>query len=105
MRDKFRTTAGVFPKRHPQVTRANTPSRTDHCMGDQIGATLDGTLYFVPKRVFDRVRALPLARHERARIVADLCRINVLYMIARAGSGHIGSSFSSLDIMSWLFLE
>ena len=25
-------------------------------------------------------------------------------MIARAGSGHIGSSFSSLDIMSWLLL-
>jgi transketolase len=26
-------------------------------------------------------------------------------MIARAGSGHIGSSFSSLDIVSWLFLN
>ena len=26
-------------------------------------------------------------------------------MIAYAGSGHIGSSFSSLDIVSWLFLE
>jgi transketolase len=26
-------------------------------------------------------------------------------MIARAGSGHIGSSFSSLDIISWLLLE
>jgi transketolase len=74
-------------------------------MGDQIGTSLEGALYFVPKRVFDRVRALPLSRHERARLVADLCRINVLYMIARAGSGHIGSSFSSLDIMSWLFLE
>src|SRR5688500_15900507 len=26
-------------------------------------------------------------------------------MIARAGSGHIGSSFSCLDIVSWLLLE
>ena len=26
-------------------------------------------------------------------------------MIARAGSGHIGSSFSSLDIVTWLYLE
>jgi transketolase len=37
-------------------------------------------------------------------LVADLSRINVLYMIARAGSGHIGSSFSSLEIMTWLML-
>jgi Transketolase, N-terminal subunit len=26
-------------------------------------------------------------------------------MITYAGSGHIGSSFSSLDIVSWLLLE
>lgn len=32
------------------------------------------------------------------------CRLNALYMIARAGSGHIGSSFSSLDIVTWLYL-
>ena len=41
----------------------------------------------------------------RARLFAEICRINALYMIAYAGSGHIGSSFSSLDIVSWLFLE
>ncbi|MBP3128254.1 transketolase [Thalassospira sp. ER-Se-21-Dark] len=34
-----------------------------------------------------------------------MCRLNTLYMIARAGSGHIGSSFSSLDIISWLYLN
>nr|WP_222025554.1 transketolase C-terminal domain-containing protein [Rhizobium laguerreae] len=34
-----------------------------------------------------------------------MCRLNALYMIARAGSGHIGSSFSSLDVVSWLLLE
>ena len=26
-------------------------------------------------------------------------------MISNSGSGHIGSSFSSLDIFSWLFLK
>ena len=36
---------------------------------------------------------------------ADLCRINVLYMITRAGSGHIGTSFSCLDLVSWLYLH
>src|SRR5439155_17435348 len=30
---------------------------------------------------------------------------NVLYMVQRAGSGHLGTTFSSLDIVSWLHLE
>lgn len=44
-------------------------------------------------------------RHARAELFADLCRINVLYMVMRAGSGHLGSSFSAIDIISWLHLE
>src|SRR5262245_50619149 len=36
---------------------------------------------------------------------AALARINALYMITGAWSGHIGTSFSSLEIMSWLFLN
>jgi len=39
------------------------------------------------------------------RAFAAQARLNTLYMIMRAGSGHIGSSFSSLDIVSWLFLQ
>ncbi|HHM04487.1 MAG TPA: transketolase [Gammaproteobacteria bacterium] len=46
-----------------------------------------------------------MAPEGRAALFADLCRLNTLYMIKRAGSGHIGSSFSSLDIVSWLHLE
>src|SRR5207248_1035420 len=34
-----------------------------------------------------------------------LARVNALYMIAAAGSGHIGSSFSAMDIVSWLYLN
>ena len=41
----------------------------------------------------------------RAEILADICRVNTLYMIMRAGSGHIGSSFSSLDVITWLWTE
>ncbi len=41
----------------------------------------------------------------RAAAFAAVCRINALYMIARAGSGHIGTSFSSMDIVAWLLLE
>lgn len=62
-------------------------------------------LYYVPFDEFQRVRDLNCAPESRTRLFATLCRINTLYMIARAGSGHIGSSLSSLDIVSWLFLN
>jgi transketolase len=38
-------------------------------------------------------------------VFADICRLNALYMVARAASGHLGSSFSSLDIVSFLLLH
>ncbi|MEX0803107.1 MAG: transketolase C-terminal domain-containing protein [Candidatus Binatia bacterium] len=62
-------------------------------------------LYFVPVPEFERVRKLNTGKFERAALFADLCRLNTLSMIAYAGSGHIGSSFSSLDIVTWLFLN
>lgn len=74
-------------------------------MGDQIGQAVEGTLYYTPYTEFERIRVLKISREQRAAIFADMCRLNALYMIARAGSGHIGSSFSSLDIISWLLLE
>jgi transketolase len=75
-------------------------------LGEQIGKVVESTLYHVPSEEFDRVRTLNNATPvERARLFADMCRLNTLYMIARAGSGHIGSSFSSLDIVSWIYLN
>lgn len=74
-------------------------------MGDQVGAAVSGTLYYVPLKEFERARALPGSAVERTALFAALARINVLYMIARAGSGHIGSSFSSMEIMSWIQLN
>lgn len=60
---------------------------------------------FAPKAEFDRIRRINLGIVERTRLFADLCRLNTLSMIAFAGSGHIGSSFSSLDIMSWMYVN
>ncbi len=74
-------------------------------MGDRIGQAVEGTLYYVPYYEFERVRAEKLSRKQRVEIFSDMCRLNTLYMIARAGSGHIGGSFSGLDIVSWLLLE
>jgi transketolase len=62
-------------------------------------------LFFADPSEFARLRRLNISEFERAALFADLCRLNTLSMIAYAGSGHIGSSFSSLDIVTWLFLN
>jgi transketolase len=65
-----------------------------------------GELSFVPLDVIRRVRqqnaADPIVR---ASLVADVCRLNTLYMIMTAGSGHIGSSFSAMDVLTWLWTD
>ena len=50
---------------------------------------------FLP--VIDKARQGNLKAIE---LFAQMARFNTLYMIARADSGHIGSSFSSLDLVS-----
>jgi transketolase len=76
----------------------------DHSDQQLAGEGVRGELSFVPLDVIRRVRrdssSNPLAR---AALVADLCRLNTLYMIMQAGSGHIGSSFSAMDLISWLW--
>jgi transketolase len=62
-------------------------------------------LSYVPAAEFHRVRTAKGSPTARAEAFAALARVNTLYMIAGAWSGHIGTSFSSLEIMSWLFLN
>jgi transketolase len=73
-------------------------------VGDLIGNVVDSELYFVPREEFQRIASATNDRLGAASLWADMARLNTLYMIARAGSGHIGSSFSSLDILSYLHL-
>lgn len=63
------------------------------------------TLRYVDLPDLERIRAAKGDPAERAAAFADACRINVLYMIARAGSGHVGTSFSCIDVLAWLHLE
>ena len=67
--------------------------------------TGDAGLSYAPLAEIRRVRAAVGDRFARAEILADLCRLNTLYAIMNAGSGHIGSSFSSTDIITWLWTE
>ena len=62
-------------------------------------------LRYVPVSEFRRLLDATAPAVLRTRAFAALARINTLYMIAGAWSGHIGTSFSSIEIMSWLFLN
>jgi transketolase len=74
-------------------------------MGDLIGSTVETELYYIKKEEFERVRRLNAPKEAIVGLFADMARLNTLYMIAKAGSGHIGSSFSALDIVSYLYLS
>lgn len=74
-------------------------------MGDLIGKAVVGEMYYVSRDEFLRILESDLSPIDKTKVYASLCRINTLYMIAKAGSGHIGSSFSSMDIISWIHLN
>ena len=63
------------------------------------------SIRYVPLPELERLRELDASPVERAAAFADACRINTLTMVEQAGSGHIGTSFSCLDVVSWLHLE
>ena len=60
---------------------------------------------YIPKESFESLLSLELDLKYKSKILSDLCRINIMYMINSAGSGHLGSSFSSVDIISWIMSE
>src|SRR3970040_1173378 len=59
----------------------------------------------IPKSELDRVRAADVDRDQRLAALADMCRLNALVAVKRAGSGHLGSSFSAMDIVAFLLFE
>ena len=56
-------------------------------------------LTLIPREEFERVRATGADRPETLALLADMCRANALVAVKRAGSGHLGSSFSALDVV------
>jgi transketolase len=62
-------------------------------------------LSMIPTSEFDRVRAGGGERDAVLGLLADMCRLNALVAVKQAGSGHLGSSFSALDIVAHLLFE
>jgi transketolase len=50
----------------------------------------------IPQREFARAQ-------KDLALIADMCRANALVAVKRAGSGHLGSSFSAMDVVVHLF--
>lgn len=83
-------------------------------MGEQVSYSIPeavesstgrNVLMYFDKAAFDAVVHAKSQPLHVAALFAQMARFNALYMVARAGSGHLGSSFSSLDIVSWLYLN
>ena len=59
----------------------------------------------IPIEEFHRVKEATIGKYEKLSLIADMCRANTLGAVKRAGSGHLGSSFSAMDIFVWLYYE
>ena len=59
----------------------------------------------IPDNEFQRIAALNLADDDRLKLIADMCRANTLTSVKIAGSGHLGSSFSAMDIVVYLYYK
>ena len=57
----------------------------------------------IPNKEFKRVHAADVDKYVKLQLLADMCRANTIATVKRAGSGHLGSSFSSLDIVTALY--
>ena len=62
-------------------------------------------LTLVPRTEFERIQDLPIPKYTEMALVADMCRANTLTIVKRAGSGHLGSSLSAMDIVVWLYYQ
>ena len=59
--------------------------------------------YFIPKNEFSRIDTLELPFEKKLSLISDMCRINTLTAVKTAGSGHLGSSLSAMEIVVYLY--
>ncbi len=68
-------------------------------MGELFSNTTDKELYFVKKEYFQILQKKKYINEKQFRLLSYYHRINILFMIMNAGSGHIGTSFSIIDFL------
>jgi len=59
----------------------------------------------IQKQEFDKVKSCDGQWNIKMHLFADMCRYNTLVAVKKAGSGHLGSSLSAMDIVTYLYLN
>ncbi|HOI29227.1 MAG TPA: transketolase C-terminal domain-containing protein [Melioribacteraceae bacterium] len=59
----------------------------------------------IKKDQFEKVRKSSGNWSKRMMLYAGMCRYNTLVAVKKAGSGHLGSSLSAMDIITYLYLN
>ncbi len=62
-------------------------------------------LKIIPRDEFERLQAASMPETKKLGFSADMLRANALMAVKKAGSGHLGSSFSAMDIVTHLYLR
>jgi len=62
-------------------------------------------MFLISKNEFDRINTSITNTYERLEIIANMCRYNTLVAVKKAGSGHLGSSLSSMELVVWLYFK
>ena len=68
-------------------------------MGEILTNTTDKKIYYVNKKFFKNSKNPTILKQHQFKILGHFHRINILFMIMNAGSGHIGTSFSIIDFL------
>jgi transketolase len=58
---------------------------------------------FIPYKEFKRIQESDIEKSLMLPIISEMCRLNTLSAVKKAGSGHLGSSFSAMDIFTMLY--
>lgn len=59
----------------------------------------------IKKSEFDKVKSFGVNWATKMELFAVMCRYNTLVAVKKAGSGHLGSSLSAIDITTYLYLN
>lgn len=60
---------------------------------------------FLTEKEFSRVLSSKVSEMEKLTLIGAMCRLNTFSAVKKAGSGHLGSSFSALDINVYLYFK
>jgi len=63
------------------------------------------SFHLIKKSEFDKVKSFTGNWASRMELFANMCRFNTLIAVKKAGSGHLGSSLSAMDITTYLYLN